>query len=73
MKQKSKTNTRGSSIKKKASRLIKIQSVREQIEVSSTTLWRMEKRGDLVPVRINGVRYWRQEDLDQLVAIGGAA
>jgi predicted DNA-binding transcriptional regulator AlpA len=55
-----------------ASRLIKINRVKEQIEVSSTTLWRMEKRGDLVPVRINGTRFWRQEDLDQLVAVGGA-
>jgi predicted DNA-binding transcriptional regulator AlpA len=66
------TPIEASSLKAKASRLVKIQSVRDQIEVSSTTLWRMEKRGDLVPVRIGGVRYWRQDDLDQLVAFGGA-
>ena len=54
----------------KTSRLVKIQSVQAQIEVSATTLWRMEKRGDLVPVRIGSTKFWRQEDLDQIIAGG---
>lgn len=66
------TNQAQSSHEPKALKLIKLQSVRQQIEVSSKTLERMEKRGELMPIRINGTRYWRQEDLDQLIAGGDA-
>jgi predicted DNA-binding transcriptional regulator AlpA len=52
--------------------LLKKRQLQKIFPASDTTLWRMEKRGDLLPVRIAGVRYWRKSDINQLM-VGGAA
>ena len=46
--------------------LLKLRQVQERAKWSSTTLWRMEKRGTLIPIRIDGQRYWKESDVDKL-------
>jgi|TARA_B110000879_G_C10706600_1_gene331240 predicted DNA-binding transcriptional regulator AlpA len=46
--------------------LLKLRQVQERAQWSSTTLWRMEKRGTLIPIRIDGQRYWKESDVDKL-------
>ena len=48
-------------------RLLKKEELQKHLPASATTLWRMERRGDLIPIRIGGVRYWRGSDIADLL------
>ena len=41
--------------------------VLEQLNVSTTTLWRWEKRGYLVPVEVGGQRRYKSTDIKRIM------
>lgn len=43
------------------------ETVLEQLNVSTTTLWRWEKRGYLVPVEVGGQRRYKSTDIKRIM------
>ena len=48
-------------------KLVDLDTVKTGLDVSTTTLWRWQKTGYLVPVKLGGRVYYRQRDLDALL------
>lgn len=40
--------------------------VMTKYQISSMTLWRMEQKGELIPVRLSNRVFYRQKDIDNL-------
>ena len=47
--------------------LLTREMVLEQLNVSTTTLWRWEKRGYLIPVEVGGQRRYKSTDIKRIL------
>lgn len=51
-------------------RLLSRKQAQERLPLSSPTYWRLEQRGVLIPVRIGRSVYYREHEIDDIVANG---
>lgn len=52
---------------RRSAKLLTKETVIELLSVSSTTLWRWEKSGYLVPVNVGGQRRYRSTDVNEIM------
>ena len=51
----------------KKEKLLTPEAVQAILSISSTTLWRLQKLGKLIPVNIGGVKRFRERDVEKLI------